>query len=478
MSPLEALQPDLVQAIDEAFARWPVPGFALACVVDGRHYGLCRGTRVSDANQPVNESTLFDICSGSKAFTALALAGLVSQSRLHWDDPVVNHLPNFRTHDPWLTQAVTLRDLLAHRVGLSSALPGECGLAAGIGHAAFVDRVQSLPQQQPFRYGFDYANTGYAVAYEVALSHAGTLEKALEPALSALGFEDTHFDCLRFHADTTRARAHLGAGDDPPAAVPVWPDDAGAANTYMSARDAARWLSFHIAQHRAAGPLSSWQAAIRETHEPQVLIRPAGRKLSRNSPRSVLHAYGLGWAVTDLCGERFVLHGGEMPGSRAWLGFLPGRGIGVAVFVNASRPLTWALGHLVTEWLLGLPRQDWVAIAQAEYHRLVQQAETRYAGLAASASPSAESGGPRAGRFTQAAAGPIVLEAGPDHTLQLRFSDAPFWNGRLEGAGPVPRLVFDDPCAVDIFEGVAPPVWMECGGRRLHIADFGGFDAA
>ena len=477
MTPLATLDAGLVQAIDEAFARWPVPGFALACVVNGKHYGLCRGTRVAHADLPVTESTLFEMCSGSKAFTALALAGQVAQSRVQWDERVRNVLPGFRAHDEVLSNVLTLRDVLSHRAGVSTDLPGACGLAAGIGREAAVGRYWAFPPRTPLRAGFAYDNMGYQVAHAAVLSLAGTFQAALEPALSVLAFEDTHFDCLRFHADPSRAHGHLGAGDQPPAKVPVWPDDAGASNTYMSARDAARWLSFNIAQHDPTGPLPAWQAAIREMHEPQALVGPDQRRLSFNSPRSVIHAYGLGWAVTDLCGDRFVLHGGAMPGCRAWLGFLPARGIGVAVFNNASRPLTSALGHLVVEWLLGMPRQDWAAIGEATYRRIVDKAHDGYAQMVEAATANAEAGGPRAGRYVQAAGGPLEVEAEPDGGLRLRFADAPFWNGRLRGAGPVARLVFDDPCATDIFEGVAPPVWLDRGGRCLHIANFGEFEA-
>ena len=477
MQPLAALDPALVQAIDDAFQNWPVPGFALACVVNGRHYTLCRGTRAAHADLPVTESTLFEMCSGSKAFTALALAGQVAQSRAHWDDPVRRHLPDFRAFDAGLTNTITLRDVLSHRVGLSTDLPGACGLAPGIGREAAIHRYHAFEPRLPFRAGFAYDNMGYAVAHAAVLSLTGTLQAALEPALSVLGFQDTHFDCLRFHADPTRAQGHLGAGEDPPAKVPVWPDDAGASNTYMSARDAACWLSFNLAQHRDQGPLPAWQAAIREMHEPHALVGPDQRRLSFNSPRSVMHGYGLGWAVTDLCGDRFVLHGGAMPGCRAWLGFLPARGIGVAVFNNASRPLTSALGHLVVEWLLGMPRQDWAAIGQATYQRIVEKTRRSYDEMTAAAVPNAEPARPRPGRYTQAAAGPLDVEVHPEGGLRLHFPDAPFWNGVLAGAGPTPRLLFDDPCATDIFEGVLPPVWLERGGRRLHIANFGEFDA-
>jgi CubicO group peptidase (beta-lactamase class C family) len=40
---------------------------------------------------------------------------------VRWDDPVAKHLPGFELSDPYLTEHVTLRDLLCHRAGLRRA---------------------------------------------------------------------------------------------------------------------------------------------------------------------------------------------------------------------------------------------------------------------------------------------------------------------------------------------------------------------
>ncbi|MEP7243678.1 MAG: TonB-dependent receptor plug domain-containing protein, partial [Gammaproteobacteria bacterium] len=61
---------------------------------------------------------LIQIGSNTKAFTAAALAILVDEGKIHWDDKVVDHLPQFRLYDPYVTREVTIRDLLTHRSGL------------------------------------------------------------------------------------------------------------------------------------------------------------------------------------------------------------------------------------------------------------------------------------------------------------------------------------------------------------------------
>ena len=79
-------------------------------VVLTKGYGI---KRLHDTAK-VDEHTLFPIASNSKAFTAMALAVLVDEGKLKWDDPVINYLPWFRMSDAWVTAQITIRDLLVH----------------------------------------------------------------------------------------------------------------------------------------------------------------------------------------------------------------------------------------------------------------------------------------------------------------------------------------------------------------------------
>ena len=75
------------------------------------------------APRPVDADTIFSTGSTGKAFTVAALAILVDEGRIGWDDKVIDHMPGFRMYDPWVTREMTIRDLLVHRSGL--------GLGAG-----------------------------------------------------------------------------------------------------------------------------------------------------------------------------------------------------------------------------------------------------------------------------------------------------------------------------------------------------------
>jgi len=108
----------------QVFANQCIDCTAVAVVKDGK-VALAKGNGVRklDEPAPVDEQTLFGIASNTKAFTAAALAFLVDEGKISWDDPVTKHLPGFQMYDPYVTREMTVRDLLTHRSGL--------GLGAG-----------------------------------------------------------------------------------------------------------------------------------------------------------------------------------------------------------------------------------------------------------------------------------------------------------------------------------------------------------
>ncbi|HET9452214.1 MAG TPA: serine hydrolase domain-containing protein, partial [Aggregicoccus sp.] len=115
---------DLDATVRRTLETFEVPGMAIAVVKDGKVV-LSKGFGVRKLGEkaPVTADTLFGIASNSKAFTAAALAMLVDERKLQWDDRVIDHLPAFQMHDAYVTRELTVRDLLVHRSGL--------GLGAG-----------------------------------------------------------------------------------------------------------------------------------------------------------------------------------------------------------------------------------------------------------------------------------------------------------------------------------------------------------
>ncbi|MGO2075081.1 MAG: serine hydrolase domain-containing protein, partial [Pseudoalteromonas sp.] len=110
---------NIEQVIKASMARFDVPGMAVA-IVENDKVILAKGFGISnlETGSKVNKDTLFGIASNTKAFTSAALAKLIDEGKLSWDDKVIDHLPEFRLYDPYVTREMTIRDLLSHRGGL------------------------------------------------------------------------------------------------------------------------------------------------------------------------------------------------------------------------------------------------------------------------------------------------------------------------------------------------------------------------
>ena len=118
--PALPISPATIDAtVARAMKAFQVPGMAVGIVKDGKLvYAKGYGVRELGKAAQVDADTLFQIGSNTKAFTTAALAILVDAGKIHWDDKVIDYLPQFRMQDPYVTREFTIRDLLTHRSGL------------------------------------------------------------------------------------------------------------------------------------------------------------------------------------------------------------------------------------------------------------------------------------------------------------------------------------------------------------------------
>lgn len=150
----------------QARETFHLPDLAVGIVVDGELvYARGYGYRDIDKKLPVTEETVFMIGSMTKAFTTFALATLVEQGKIFWNDKVISYLPDFRLKDSYSTQEMTIRDLVTHVSGLPRH-----DLVWFFGKNTTDELYQKLQNLEPitsFREGFSYQNLMYMVAGKV-----------------------------------------------------------------------------------------------------------------------------------------------------------------------------------------------------------------------------------------------------------------------------------------------------------------------
>src|SRR4029078_8059848 len=109
-------------AVATSMKTWKAPGVAVVIVQDGKVvYLQGHGIREAGKDGAVTPDTLFCLGSCSKAFTTAAMAMLVDEKKLTWDDHVRDHLPTFRLSDALANREVRVRDLVCHRTGLPTS---------------------------------------------------------------------------------------------------------------------------------------------------------------------------------------------------------------------------------------------------------------------------------------------------------------------------------------------------------------------
>ena len=129
-----------------------MPGFSLAVVKDDKVvFAKGYGVRELGKAEAVDADTLFAIASNTKAFTSAALAVLVDEGKLKWDDPVSKYLPSFQLYDPFVTREITVRDLLSHRSGLATFGGDLLWFESSYPRAEIIRRVRHLKPTSSFR---------------------------------------------------------------------------------------------------------------------------------------------------------------------------------------------------------------------------------------------------------------------------------------------------------------------------------------
>lgn len=158
--------------LDEYYAKalsdWKVPGMAIAIVKDGEIiYAKGFGVKDVRTKEPVDSETLFPIASNTKAFTSAALAILVDRGLISWSDKVTDYLPYFKLWDPYVTENITISDLLTHRAGLATFSGDLLWYGTLYSREEIIKRARHLKPAFGFRERFGYSNILYIAAGEI-----------------------------------------------------------------------------------------------------------------------------------------------------------------------------------------------------------------------------------------------------------------------------------------------------------------------
>jgi CubicO group peptidase (beta-lactamase class C family) len=106
--------------MEKILKDWNAPGVAVGVVAkDKLVFAKGYGYRDFAQKLPMTPQTLFQIASNTKLFTAVAVGMLVDEGKLDWDRPIRQFVPSIQFYNDELNNTVTIRDMLAHRTGIT-----------------------------------------------------------------------------------------------------------------------------------------------------------------------------------------------------------------------------------------------------------------------------------------------------------------------------------------------------------------------
>lgn len=376
---------EIDQLVTRTMETFQVPGMAVGILKDGEViHAKGYGIREVGKNGKVNPKTLFAIASTGKSMTTAALALLVDEGKISWGDKVIDHIPEFRLYDPWVTREFTVKDLLIHNSGL--------GLGAGdlmmfpspaFSRQEIISRLRHLKPVSSFRSEYAYDNLLYIVAGEVIASVSGMPYEEFidERIFMPLNMNHCSANLVDLADHTNIAAPHMVRDGilettEPDVIVGEQNVFAAAGGIQCSIESILKWHAMHLSK----GKFPDGETFLSEVQQTEIMtaqtITPVNG-LSRDWFKTSFSAYGLGWALSDVFGAKIEQHSGGLLGMLSINAMVPDQGLGIAIYTNQqagyARP---AILYSILESYLADEKTDWVTkFYEVKQERLTEAAK-------------------------------------------------------------------------------------------------------
>lgn len=302
---------------------------------DSIHYSGNFGVCTFEEGSPMNDSTIFELGSNAKQFTAVATIQLIENDLLHYDTKVEDILADF----PY--SGITIEHLLRHQSGLPRymKLMKKKKVWDHSTHANNKDVLTAFKTHKPkllFEPGtkFKYSNTGYVVL-------ALIIEKVSEISFPEYLKQNIFDPAGMSHSAVVRRRyAPVQIENNTEGYVPNKKTE----EYEIMNKNPKYWCSY-LDGVMGDGAISStsldllkWNSALKNN----TLISPENTK-KLFEPDSISTDYGLGFFIDTGDGEKNIYHGGTWAGYQTWTYYLPESNEFIAILCNNNYLKTRAI---------------------------------------------------------------------------------------------------------------------------------------
>lgn len=325
--------------ISQCFIEDNLPGLAVA-VINGNDnvYIKCLGFSDIDGNIEIDETSLFELSSNSKAFTGLGILLLEQKKILDLNDPVTKYLPDFKPTYNGENVTIRIKDLLYQTSGISSKTidlikPGNDANSL----KKLIDDISNT--ELVFNPGNQllYATVNYDILGRIieVINGSSFESYIIEEILKPLQLNNTYLtrDSIKHFSMTKGYKLDIFGNREYKA--PIYKGNVPAGYYISNITDVAKWMNIHINPDSIIHP---YNEIVLKSHMPNEEIMP-----QLMPPFSDSLQYGSGWIVFR--SSDIISHAGNNPNYSSYIIIDKSKKIGIAILSNRNSNYTYYISR-------------------------------------------------------------------------------------------------------------------------------------
>ncbi|HEX2627630.1 MAG TPA: serine hydrolase domain-containing protein, partial [Chitinophagaceae bacterium] len=333
-------QGDLEKKVDKVYARYNsnTPGAAVIVVKEGKVvFKKGYGTANIEHGIPITSSTVFQLASVSKQFTAFSIYLLQKQGKISLEDDIRKYFPEMKDYG----KTIKIKYLLAHTSGIRDeaatfALAG--WREEDVATTEFILRTTFRQKELNFEPGtaFGYCNTGYTLLAEIIKRVTGKSlrEYAQENIFGPLGMNSTQIND-DFHRIVKNKADSYEKDNGVYQRCEFVNANQGPSNIYTTVEDLAKWIdNFYNPKSGDAQVIAEFnKASLLDNGQPVVFAIFDGSDTAYHAKGQLRRRYN---------GMDVFSHGGHSAGYRSTMWRFPQKKHAVITLSNDEHNQTLA----------------------------------------------------------------------------------------------------------------------------------------
>lgn len=330
---VQKLLADYESKMVDLLNKTKTPGLAIAIVQDSTVIFLKGfGLRQVGTTDSVNIHTVFRLASVSKCFAPVLTGLLVEDNVLHWDDYVIQHVPDFKLKSKENTDSLKLTHVLSHTTGLPYHTYTTL-VEDGLDLKRMLDELKNVkPIAKPGEI-YSYQNVAYSIIAEVIRLATGKRYEALmiEKIFRPLNMDNASISYEAIMQNENVAKPHLQwrKGWKAITISDTYYNVAPAGGVNASISDMAEWLKVLLGSKKNF--ISN--KTLDKIFTPAIKAKTKNRYFRKWIGRSDSY-YALGWRVLNFKNDTLLYHGGYVRGYRSEVAIDRRSKIGICVLSN------------------------------------------------------------------------------------------------------------------------------------------------